>query len=43
MQLQEQIISASNTTLKNQIYQTMQLLNIKSILKNSNFIKKEKV
>ncbi len=43
MQLQEQIVSAINTTLKNPIYQTMQLLNIKSILKNSNFIKKEKV
>ncbi len=40
MQLQEQIISVSNTTLKNPIYQTMQILNIKSILKNSNFIKK---
>ena len=40
MQLQEQIVSAINTTLKNPIYQTMQLLNIKSILKNSNFIKK---
>jgi len=34
MQLQEQIVSAINTTLKNPIYQTMQLLNIKSILKN---------
>ena len=40
MQLQEQIVSAINITLKNPIYQTMQLLNIKSILKNSNFIKK---
>jgi IS4 transposase len=40
MQLQEQIISAISTTLKNPIYQTMQLLNIKSILKNANFIKK---
>jgi hypothetical protein len=40
MQLQEQIISAINTTLKNPIYQTMQLLNIKSILKNANFVKK---
>jgi IS4 transposase len=40
MQLQEQIISAINATLKNPIYQTMQLLNIKSILKNANFVKK---
>jgi len=40
MQLQEQIISAIHTTLKNPIYQTMQLLNIKSILKNANFVKK---
>ncbi len=40
MKLQEQIISAINTTLKNPIYQTMQLLNIKSILKSSNFVKK---
>ena len=40
MQLQEQILSAINTTLKNPIFQTMQLLNIKSILKNANFVKK---
>jgi len=40
MKLQEQIISAINTTLKNPIFQTMQLLNIKSILKNANFVKK---
>ncbi len=40
MQLQEQIISAINTTLKNPIYQVTQLLNIKSILKNANFVKK---
>jgi hypothetical protein len=40
MQLQEQIISAIETTLKNPIYQTMQLLNIKSILKSANFVKK---
>jgi len=40
MQLQEQIISAINTTLKNPIYQTLQLLNIKSILKSANFVKK---
>ena len=40
MRLQEQIISAINTTLRNPIYQTMQLLNIKSILKSANFVKK---
>ena len=40
MHLQDQIISAINTTLKNPIYQTMQLLNIKSILKSANFVKK---
>ena len=40
MQLQEKIIAAINTTLKNPIYQTMQLLNIKSILKSANFVKK---
>jgi hypothetical protein len=40
MQLQEQIITAINTTLKNPIYQTMQLLNIKSTLKSDNFVKK---
>ena len=40
MQLQEQIISAINKTLKNPIYRTMQLLNIKSILKSANFVKK---
>ena len=40
MQLQEQIISAINTSLKNPIYQTMQLLNIKGILKSANFLKK---
>jgi len=37
MNLQEQIISAINTTLKNPIYQTLQLLNIKSILKSANY------
>ena len=40
MNLQEQILSAINTTLKNPIYQTLQLLNIKSILKSANFEKK---
>ncbi len=40
MQLQDQIISVINKTLKNPIYKTMQLLNIRTILKNANFIKK---
>ena len=40
MNLQEQILSAINTTLKNPIYQTLQLLNIKSILHRANFVKK---
>jgi len=40
MQFQEQIIAAINTTLKNPIYQTLQLLNFKSILKHANFVKK---
>lgn len=40
MNLQTEILSAINTTLKNPIYQTLQLLSIKSILKNANFIKK---
>jgi len=40
MNLQDQIVSAINTTLKNPIYQTLQLLNIKTILKSSGFVKK---
>jgi len=40
MNLQEQVLLAINTTLKNPIYQTLQLLNIKSILKSANFVKK---
>jgi IS4 transposase len=40
MNLQEQIISAINTTLRNPIYQTLQLLNMRSILKSANFVKK---
>lgn len=40
MQLQDQIVAAINTTLKNPIYQTLQLLNIKSILTQANFVKK---
>ena len=40
MQIQEQIVAAIDTTLKNPIYQTMRLLGIKTILRQSNFIKK---
>lgn len=40
MQIQDQIIAAIHTTLKNPIYQTLQLLNIQSILKQANFVKK---
>ena len=40
MQIQEQIIAAIDSTLKNPIYQTMRLLGIKTILKQANFIKK---
>ncbi len=38
MQIQEQIIAAIDTTLKNSIYQTIRLLGIKTILKQANFI-----
>ena len=40
MQIQQQIIAAIDTTLRNPIYQTMRLLGIKTILKQANFIKK---
>ena len=40
MQIQEQIISSIDSTLKNPIYQTIRLLGIKTILKQANFIKK---
>jgi IS4 transposase len=40
MQIQEEIIKAIDTTLKNPIYQTMRLLGIKTILNNANFVKK---
>jgi IS4 transposase len=40
MNLQEQITTAINTSLRNPIYQTLRLLNIKSILKSANFVKK---
>jgi len=41
MQIESQIIDIINDKLKNPIYQTIQLLNMKSILTKSNFSKKE--
>ena len=43
MQIETQIIDIINNKLKNPIYQTIQLLNMKSILKASNFQKKDGV
>jgi IS4 transposase len=43
MNFENQIVSAINDTLRNPIYETMKLLNIKSILKKSNFVKKDGV
>lgn len=41
MQIKDKILNIINNNLKNPIYKTIQLLNIKSILKKSNFIKKD--
>ena len=41
MNIQDKIITIINDKLKNPIYKTMQLLNIKSILSQSNFTKKD--
>ncbi len=41
MQIKDKILSIINNNLKNPIYKTIRLLNIKSILKKSNFIKKD--
>ena len=41
MEIQNQIINIINDKLKNPIYQTIQLLNLKTILRKSNFSKKE--
>ena len=41
MQIKNQILDIINNNLKNPIYKTIQLLNMKSILKKSNFIKKD--
>ena len=43
MQIQDKIIKIINDKLKNPIYMTLQLLNIKTILAQSNFSKKEGV
>ena len=43
MNIKDQIVSAINDTLRNPIYETLKLLNMKSILKNSNFVKKDGV
>ena len=43
MQIESQILRIINDNLKNPIYETLRLLNIKSILKQSNFSKKEGV
>ena len=40
MNLEDKIVEAINKTLRNPVYQTMKILNIKSILKSSNFVKK---
>ena len=43
MQIETQIIDIINNKLKNPIYQTIQLLNMKTILKASNFQKRDGV
>lgn len=43
MQIETQIIDVISSKLKNPIYKTIELLNMKTILKNSNFTKKEGV
>ncbi|MFT7824499.1 MAG: transposase [Sulfurimonas sp.] len=43
MQIESQIVNIINDKLKNPIYQTLQLLNMKTILAKSNFTKKEGV
>ena len=43
MEIQNKIINIINDKLKNPIYQTIQLLNLKTILSKSNFSKKEGV
>lgn len=43
MQIQDKIINIINDKLKNPIYKTLQILNIKTILTQSNFTKKDGV
>ncbi len=43
MSIEIQIINIINEKLKNPIYKTMQILNLKTILAKSNFTKKEGV
>ena len=43
MSIEIQIINIINNKLKNPIYKTMQILNLKTILAKSNFTKKEGV
>ena len=43
MQIESQILGIINDKLKNPIYQTIQLLNMKTILTKSNFTKKDGV
>jgi len=43
VQIESQILSVINDKLKNPIYQTIKLLNMKTILKNSNFGKRDGV
>jgi len=40
MEIKEKIINIINDKLKNPIYKTLQILNIKTILNQSNFTKK---
>ena len=43
MQIEVQILNIINEKLKNPIYETLRLMNMKTILKNSNFTKKDGV
>ena len=43
MQIKSQILNIINDKLKNPVYQTIQLLNMKTILTKSNFSKKDGV
>jgi len=43
MQIQDKIIKIINDKLKNPIYKALQQLNIKTILSQSNFTKKDEI